>query len=94
MKSRGWSEVEGRDAIYNQYQFKNFNSAFGFMSRVALMAEKIDHHPEWFNVYGKVQVTLTTHDCKGLSQKDIKMAMFMDSIAKQVQWIKWWDVWD
>lgn len=79
--SSGWTEVDGRDAIYKEFQFKNFNRAFGFMSHVALLAEKIDHHPEWCNVYGKVQVTLTTHDCRGLSEKDVKMAEFMNKLA-------------
>lgn len=78
LQSSGWTEVEGRDAISKEYVFKNFNQAFGFMTRVALMAEKMDHHPEWFNVYNKVQVTLSTHDCRGLSQNDIKMAKFME----------------
>ncbi len=60
---RGWSEVEGRDAIQKSFQFKDFNQAWGFMSRVALAAEKMDHHPEWFNVYNRVEITLSTHDC-------------------------------
>ncbi|KAG5666124.1 hypothetical protein PVAND_017701 [Polypedilum vanderplanki] len=78
----GWSMVEGRDAIYKEFLFKNFNEAFGFMSRVALLADKMDHHPEWFNVYNKVQVTMSTHDCGGLSTRDIKVATFMDDITK------------
>lgn len=82
LKETGWTEVEKRDAIYKEFKFKNFNQAFGFMSRVALLAEKMDHHPEWFNVYNKVQVTLSTHECSGLSQRDVKMAKFMDQIAK------------
>lgn len=73
--------VEGRDAIYKEFLFKNFNEAFGFMSRVALLADKMDHHPEWFNVYNKVQVTMSTHDCGGLSAKDVKVATFMDEIS-------------
>ncbi|XP_022790293.1 pterin-4-alpha-carbinolamine dehydratase-like [Stylophora pistillata] len=81
LKAAGWTEVEGRDAICKEYKFKNFNQAFGFMTRVALMSEKMDHHPEWFNVYSRVQVTLTTHDCVGLSEKDIKLAKFMDRAA-------------
>ncbi|XP_068734311.1 pterin-4-alpha-carbinolamine dehydratase 2-like [Montipora capricornis] len=81
LKSSGWTEVEGRDAIYKEFKFKNFNQAFGFMTRVALMSEKMDHHPEWFNVYSKVQVTLSTHDCGGLSAKDVKLAKFMDRAA-------------
>ncbi|MCI5047927.1 MAG: 4a-hydroxytetrahydrobiopterin dehydratase [Aquisalinus sp.] len=77
----GWSLVEGRDAIFRRFQFSDFNEAFGFMSRVALLAEKMDHHPEWFNVYNKVEVTLTTHDVDGLSEFDVKMADFMDGLA-------------
>merc|ERR1711973_1032563 len=67
LKTSGWSLVEGRDAIYKEFKFKNFNQAFGFMTRTALMAEKMDHHPEWFNVYNKVQITLSTHSAGGLS---------------------------
>lgn len=77
----GWNEVEGRDAIHKTFQFKTFNAAFGFMTRVALMAEKMDHHPEWFNVYNQVKVALTTHDVDGLSMKDIELARFMDRAA-------------
>ena len=67
--------------ITNEYRFKDFNEAFGFMSRVAIKAEKIDHHPEWSNVYNQVQVTLTTHDAGGVSQRDIDLAKFIDGIA-------------
>ncbi|XP_031164045.1 pterin-4-alpha-carbinolamine dehydratase 2 [Sander lucioperca] len=81
LRTKGWVDVEGRDAIFKELHFKTFNQAFGFMSRVALQAEKMNHHPEWFNVYNKVQITLTTHDCGGLSKKDIKMAKFIDKIA-------------
>ncbi|KAG7464815.1 hypothetical protein MATL_G00169720 [Megalops atlanticus] len=81
LKATGWVEVEGRDALYKELDFKTFNQAFGFMSRVALQAEKMNHHPEWFNVYNKVQITLTTHDCGGLSKKDIKLAKFIDKVA-------------
>ena len=77
----GWMPVEDRDAIAKSFSFANFNAAFGFMSRVALYAEKLNHHPEWFNVYNKVDVTLSTHDVDGLSELDIKMARFMDKIA-------------
>merc|ERR1712062_446877 len=78
----GWQmDSNGRDAIMKKYQFKDFNQAFGFMTRVALKADKMDHHPEWFNVYNRVEVTLSTHDCSGLSQNDIKLAQFMDSVA-------------
>lgn len=76
-----WVEVVGRDAIYKEFIFKDFNQAFGFMSRVALQAEKMDHHPEWFNVYNKVQITLSTHDCGGLSQRDITLATFIDQAS-------------
>ncbi|KAM4547475.1 pterin-4-alpha-carbinolamine dehydratase 2 [Fundulus diaphanus] len=81
LRATGWMEVEDRDAIFKELHFKTFNQAFGFMSRVALQAEKMNHHPEWFNVYNKVQITLSTHDCGGLSKRDIKMAKFIDKIA-------------
>jgi len=77
----GWSEVNGRDAITKKFVFKDFNQAFGFMSRVALVAEKMDHHPEWFNVYKTVEVTLSTHDAGGLTARDVKLAEAMDRIA-------------
>ena len=73
--------VEGRDAIRRVFTFANFNEAFGFMSRAALYAEKLDHHPEWSNVYKTVDVTLSTHSVDGLSELDIKMARFMDKVA-------------
>lgn len=76
-----WHAVEGRDAIARQFRFKDFNAAFGFMARVALIAEKADHHPEWFNVYNRVDVTLSTHDAGGLTEKDIALALAMDAIA-------------
>lgn len=76
-----WNAVEGRDAIARQFHFKDFNAAFGFMARVALIAEKADHHPEWFNVYNRVDVTLSTHDAGGLTEKDIALAHAMDAIA-------------
>uniref|UniRef100_A0A8C4ETB1 4a-hydroxytetrahydrobiopterin dehydratase n=1 Tax=Dicentrarchus labrax TaxID=13489 RepID=A0A8C4ETB1_DICLA len=81
LRATGWVEMENRNAIFKELHFKTFNQAFGFMSRVALQAEKMNHHPEWFNVYNKVQITLTTHDCGGLSKRDIKMAKFIDKIA-------------
>ena len=78
----GWTMDEsGRDAIKKKYAFQDFNQAFGFMTRVAIKADKMDHHPEWFNVYNRVEVTLSTHDCSGLSQNDIKLAKFMDQVA-------------
>ncbi|KAM9313384.1 pterin-4-alpha-carbinolamine dehydratase 2 [Gastrophryne carolinensis] len=78
LMSSGWTEVTARDAIYKEFVFKNFNQAFGFMTRVALQAEKMNHHPEWFNVYNKVQITLTTHDCGKLTKKDVRLAHFIE----------------
>ncbi|XP_040200688.1 pterin-4-alpha-carbinolamine dehydratase 2 isoform X1 [Rana temporaria] len=78
LQSLGWIEVTARDAIYKEFAFKTFNQAFGFMTRVALQAEKMNHHPEWFNVYNKVQITLTTHDCGKLTKKDVKLAQFIE----------------
>ena len=77
----GWSEASGRDAISKTFTFKNFNEAFGFMTRAALVAEKMDHHPEWSNVYKTVNVTLSTHDAGGLTDLDVKLAEAMDKIA-------------
>ncbi len=77
-KLDGWREVSNRDAIEKKFQFDNFNAAWGFMNQIALQAEKINHHPEWFNVYGLVQITLSTHDCDGLSERDIALALFID----------------
>jgi 4a-hydroxytetrahydrobiopterin dehydratase len=77
----GWSEVSGRDAITRKFTFKDFNQAFGFMTRAALVAEKMDHHPEWFNVYKTVEVTLATHDAGGVTELDVKLAEAMDKIA-------------
>jgi 4a-hydroxytetrahydrobiopterin dehydratase len=78
----GWSEVPGRDAITRSFKCKTFNEAFGFMSRVALEAEKMDHHPEWSNVYNKVDVVLSTHSAQGLTELDVKLAAKMDLFAK------------
>ena len=80
-KLKGWSEVAGRDAISRTFAFRDFNEAFGFMTRVALIAEKMDHHPEWSNVYKAVVVTLSTHDAGGLTERDIKLAEAMDRVA-------------
>lgn len=78
---QGWTAVSGKDAIGKTFRFADFNAAFGFMARVALMADKLDHHPEWFNVYNRVEVVLTTHDADGVSELDVTMARFMDGIA-------------
>ena len=80
-KLTGWSEVTGRDAIARKFVFADFNAAFGFMTRAALIAEKMDHHPEWFNVYKTVEVTLSTHDAGGVTERDIKLAQEMDRLA-------------
>ncbi len=77
----GWQLVEGRDAIARRFVFSDFNAAFGFMNRVALYAETHGHHPEWTNVYNRVDVTLSTHDAGGLSKLDIEMARFMNQLA-------------
>ncbi len=79
----GWNPVKDRDAIQKSFQFKNFNQAWGFMSRVALAAEKMDHHPEWFNVYNRVEITLSTHDCGGLSERDLALAGSIDGFAHE-----------
>ena len=76
-----WRNAENRDAIHRKFTFANFNEAFGFMTRVAIQAEKLDHHPEWSNVYRTVDVTLTTHDAGGVTDLDIKLARFMDKAA-------------
>lgn len=81
----GWQAVPGRDALRKVWKFRNFSQAWGFMSRVALEAERLNHHPEWRNVYNLVDVTLTTHDCNGLSTLDIKLAKAMDRMAGQAE---------
>ena len=78
---QGWSEVAGRDAITKKFAFEDFSEAFGFMARVALVAEKLDHHPEWVNVYNRVEVTLATHDAGGVTERDIALAGAMDRLA-------------
>ena len=78
----GWSPVQGRDALKKTFKFKSFNEAWGFMSRVALAAEKLNHHPEWCNVYNRVDITLTTHDCDGLSDLDVKLAKRIETYAR------------
>jgi 4a-hydroxytetrahydrobiopterin dehydratase len=77
----GWSDVAGRDAIAKKFVFRDFNEAFGFMTRAALVAEKLDHHPEWFNVYKTVEVTLATHDAGGVTELDVKLAEAMNRLA-------------
>ena len=77
----GWSEVDRRDAIQKTFRFADFNNAFGFMTRVALVAEQLNHHPEWFNVYSTVRVDLTTHDAGGLSSLDFELAAQMNAFA-------------
>eukprot|EP00565_Helicotheca_tamesis_P005816 CAMPEP_0185730912 /NCGR_PEP_ID=MMETSP1171-20130828/11382_1 /TAXON_ID=374046 /ORGANISM="Helicotheca tamensis, Strain CCMP826" /LENGTH=150 /DNA_ID=CAMNT_0028400061 /DNA_START=68 /DNA_END=520 /DNA_ORIENTATION=- len=79
-----WESVDGRDAIKKTYEFTDFAQAWTFMSKSAQLAEEMDHHPEWFNVYNRVEVTLTTHDCSGVSEKDIRMAEKMDEYAHEV----------
>ncbi len=77
----GWQKVDGREAIAKSFKFKDFNAAFGFMTRAALHAEKLDHHPEWFNVYNRVDVTLATHSENGVTELDIKLAHRMNAIV-------------
>ncbi|WP_422031207.1 4a-hydroxytetrahydrobiopterin dehydratase [Reyranella sp.] len=78
---KGWKKVRGRDAIQKSFKFSDFNEAWGFMTRVAMAAEKADHHPEWSNVYNKVEIVLSTHDAGGLSEKDVALAKIIDSLA-------------
>ena len=78
---KGWKKVRGRDALAKDYKFGDFNEAFGFMTRVAIKADRMDHHPEWSNVYNNVSITLTTHDAGGLSERDVALAKFIDRIA-------------
>jgi 4a-hydroxytetrahydrobiopterin dehydratase len=79
----GWADVDGRDAIGRVFTFKNFNEAFGFMTRIAMVAEKNDHHPEWRNVYKTVEVVLATHDAGGITVLDIELAKAMNAVARQ-----------
>lgn len=79
--ANGWEMVEGRDAIRKTYKFKDFASAFGWMTAIAIVADKTDHHPEWSNIYNRVMVLLTTHDAKGLTERDVKLAQAMDTRA-------------
>lgn len=85
----GWrSGVGDREAIEKEFRFKDFNAAFGFMTRVALYAERNDHHPEWLNVYNRVDVTLTTHDAGGVTDKDVALGHFMDEVFREITAIK------
>jgi 4a-hydroxytetrahydrobiopterin dehydratase len=81
LTAMGWTLTEGRDAIHKTFRFQDFSAAWGFMSRAALVAEKLDHHPEWTNVWNRVSVTLTTHDAGGLTDLDIQLAQAMDRLA-------------
>lgn len=77
----GWAPVPGRDAIRRSWRFRDFSEAWGFMARVALLAEAQDHHPEWFNAFNRVEITLTTHDAGGLSARDVRLARAIDALA-------------
>jgi 4a-hydroxytetrahydrobiopterin dehydratase len=79
----GWAEVEDRDAIRKGYHFSDFSEAWGFLARVALLAEKMDHHPEIFNVYNRVELVLSTHDVSGLSERDVRLARAIDEVAPE-----------
>ena len=80
-KLQGWDSVADRDAIHRAFKFADFNEAFGFMTRVAIKAQEMDHHPEWSNVYNKVEITLSTHEANGVTERDIKLATFVNSIT-------------
>lgn len=82
-KNRTWKKTKGKKAIHKSFAFRDFNQAFSFMTRVALKAEQMNHHPEWFNVYNRIDVTLTTHDAGGVTAKDIALATFMDKIFRK-----------
>lgn len=79
----GWAKVDGRSAIVKKFQFADFNEAWGFMNRVALVAESQNHHPEWFNVWNRVEITLSTHDAGGLSARDVKLAQAIEQVARR-----------
>tara|TARA_R110002096_G_scaffold416576_2_gene619402 strand:+ start:241213 stop:241494 length:282 start_codon:yes stop_codon:yes gene_type:complete len=78
----GWNAVEGRDAIYKKFTFADFETAFAAMTKIALKAEEMNHHPEWFNVYNQLEVTLATHDANGVTSYDLELARFIDEVAK------------
>ncbi|WP_368367230.1 4a-hydroxytetrahydrobiopterin dehydratase [Paraburkholderia youngii] len=80
-KLHRWESVAERDAIRRSFEFADFNEAFGFMTRVAIKAQEMDHHPEWFNVYNKVDITLSTHEANGVTERDIALATFIDSVT-------------
>lgn len=80
LKLLEWRELTDREALFRSFRFADFNAAFGFMTRVALAAERMNHHPEWFNVYNRVDITLMTHDCHGLSENDVRLARAIDAI--------------
>ncbi len=82
-KLAGWTRMEGREAISKSFKFADFNAAFGFMARVALKAERLNHHPEWSNVWNRVDVTLATHDAGGLTALDFDLAAFMDTVEQR-----------
>ena len=84
-KLQGWKKTRGKDSIEKEFIFKDFQSAFAWMTRMALLAEKMDHHPEWFNVYNRVEVTLTTHDANGVTALDVELASFMDRLADRLK---------
>ena len=79
----GWTQVEGRNAIFRALEFKTFNQAFSCMTRIALMAERMDHHPEWFNIYNKIEITLNTHSTGGVTDLDIRLAYFINQAASE-----------
>ncbi|KFW78998.1 Pterin-4-alpha-carbinolamine dehydratase 2, partial [Manacus vitellinus] len=84
LKASGWSELGERDAIYKEFNFKNFNQVITVIHHFSYKGNKMNHHPEWFNVYNKVQITLISHDCGGLSKRDVKLAQFIDKAAATV----------
>ena len=81
----GWDQLADRDAIHRRFKFADFNEAFGFMTRVAIKAQEMNHHPEWFNVYHTVDITLTTHDANGVTERDIALAHFIEDVARKLQ---------
>jgi 4a-hydroxytetrahydrobiopterin dehydratase len=82
---QGWQAIAGRDAIHRQFRFADFNEAFGFMTRVAIKAQEMNHHPEWFNAYSTVEITLSTHEAGGLTERDIELARFIDEVAQPLR---------